>query len=258
MTRYYSEKIDVMSKIYICLSTIITVFVISSCTRPKKNIIRKYLPSENIFTESTFILNEKDTILDGEVILYDLDSNKIGSGNYVKGKLQGIFTFYFLNKNIKEIRYYDDGIIVGDRIYNFENGKIRKYIFHDDKGEVAFIVRFTEKGNLESYEGHSLVNIEYSGKKELGDLKIGDTLSYDYLLAEVPLAKNYLTIKLLDFDNSKIYRNQNERSNFRIKMKEVIAKKGKNSIRAVLKHEFNDSLKNKILDSIRFDFTVKS
>ncbi|WP_347067849.1 hypothetical protein [Flavobacterium sp. WV_118_3] len=235
----------------------IILFGIFSCAKNKENIIRKFSFNDGILSEYEYVIKDGDTILHGKVNLFDINGNEIGNGIYKNGKLNGEYITYFKNGKFREIRHYENDTIVGDRIYNFENGKIRKYIYHDKKGEVAFIVRFDEKGNVQSYEGHPLVDIEYFGVKDLNSLKIGDTLKYGYILANIPTAKSSLRIKLLDFDNSITLRRIDSKRRNTIKVQELVVKKGKNSIRAILKNEFNDSLKTSIVDSLRFDFLVE-
>jgi len=246
-----------MFKKYIGFLLCITVFFGSCKTENKENnVFTKKFPEENKIVQYSYILRGIDTVIQGKFIVYNKNKQKLAIGNYYNDKLSGKYTNYFSNGNISQIKYYDKDIIVGDRIFNYADGEVRKYVFHDYKSDPVFIVRFDKNGNVKSYEGKPLLDLKYLGKIDLDSLKTGDKLKYAFVLADVPTAKKTLNIQLLGYDNSKINRVIGARNKSEIEVEERIVKKGKNSVKAILKFTFNDSLRTTITDSIKFDYFV--
>ncbi|OMQ10976.1 hypothetical protein BXU01_11605 [[Flexibacter] sp. ATCC 35103] len=135
---------------------------------------------------------------------------------------------------------------------------------YDDFGILDFLIRYDKLGNIKSYEGLPLIEIhqykianpeEFKTKIEQ-HLKVGDTLKQQYLIANIPNAKRSLKIENLDIDNTKAKRTFKKTSQTGIEVKELLIKKGINTIRAVVKYEFNDKDKTVINDTISFKIQV--
>lgn len=242
--------------VFLIISSCLILF---SCQKNDKQAkLIKYYPKENKIVEFSYLLKGNDTIIDGEVTYYSKDRKIIlGKAYYKNGLLNGRYTGYYTDGKIKQIVNYRNDTIVGDRVYNYSDGNIERYILHDDSGRVAFIVKFDNNGNVIKRQGFPLVDVENIGKKTLDSLKLGDSLKYSYYLANIPTSKCSFIIKSLNFDDKKNQRRISSRKNCRITVDEKVNRVGKNSIIAKLKFEFSDSNKTIIVDSLRFDYYVK-
>jgi len=165
---------------------------------------------------------------------------------------------------IESIFYRKNSKITQQNIDNHPSGKIMRYTLYDDFGMSAFIIRFDEKGNVESYKGYPLMetyqykiaNKDHFKIKVNQILKVGDTLKYKYLIANITNAKRSFKIENLDVDNSKVKRTFTPVPPVAIDVKEVLTKKGNNRISAIVKYEFNDKEKTVIKDTISFEVNV--
>ncbi|MDA6072186.1 hypothetical protein NJT12_21390 [Flavobacterium sp. AC] len=61
-------------------------------------------------------------------------------------------------------------------------------------------------------------------------MKVGDTVKYHYLVANVPYAKRNFKIENTDADNTKVKRTLKKTSQIGIDVKEVLIKSGINTI----------------------------
>ncbi|UMY66249.1 toxin-antitoxin system YwqK family antitoxin [Flavobacterium sp. HJ-32-4] len=238
---------------------ILACLTASSCQRNEDNpkLIKSY-PKENKIAEFGYLLKGNDTIIDGEAVYYSLDKKTIlGRAFYKNGLLNGIYTGYYGNGKIEQIVNYRNDTIIGDRIHNYTNGSIERYILYDESGRAAFLIKFDSKGNVIDYQGHPIVDVENVGLKKLDSLEIGDSLKYSYYLANIPASKYLFTVRSLRSDKSKNHREISSRKQCRITVKEKILVRGENSIIAKVKFEFSDLNKTTISDSLRFDYYVR-
>ena len=133
----------------------------------------------------------------------------------------------------------------------------------DDLGKTAFVIYFDQKG-VTKYDGYFQIETyqyKYANKskfinKEVQNLKVGDTLKYSYIVANIPNAKCGFTLENVSIDNAKVKRITKKIEPCQIDVKEVLTKKGKNTIRSIVKYEFNDNLTPIINDTISFDVEV--
>ncbi|KQB38377.1 hypothetical protein [Flavobacterium aquidurense] len=153
---------------------------------------------------------------------------------------------------------------IEEKIENFPSGKIMRYTSYDDSGKQAYTILFDEKGNIENFKGLPLRETyqnKMAEKRRLKqtvnqNLKVGDTLKYHYLIANIPNSKRNFKIENIGVDNTKAKRTLQKVSKTGIDVKEVLTKKGINTIKAVLTYEFNDKEKNSYTYTEIFEIIV--
>ena len=229
------------------------LIIIYSC-QEKKNLLVKQFKDSGDRGEFEYIINKGDTILDGNFVIYDDENKKISTGKYFNGEPKGKQYFFYSNGNIESIHYRKNKKIYEESVYYHESGKLRKYVLYDDFGESVFIIRFDSKENVINYEGLPLIELYHLREKKYKKYKIGDTLQYKLIIAEIPKSTKKVKIELKNFDNSKLKRELTKIEPVGMEVKELILKKGMNQIKATVEFEFNDIKKTKIEDSILIDF----
>ncbi|MEO8235527.1 MAG: hypothetical protein ABI549_08955 [Flavobacterium sp.] len=222
-------------------------------------------PEDKQVAYSEYIINEeKDTILEGNSTVYNYDGIKISSGTYKKGEIVGKTTFYYDNGNIKSINNRDNNQLDIDIVYYYRNGKVERYSMFDELENLAFFIKFDEQGNPKNYKGNCVIEryqykIKYAEEfktKINQHLKVGDTLKYKYIVANIPYTKRSFKIENLSVDNSKVKRIIKKRQPIYIDVQEVLTKKGINRIRATAQYEFNDTKETVIKYTTFFDVNV--
>jgi antitoxin component YwqK of YwqJK toxin-antitoxin module len=211
-----------------------------------------------------YVIREGDTIIHGKSIYYNRKGNKTNQNNWVNGKINGKSISYYENGNVESITYMKSSEIRIEALWNYSDGSIERYVMYDDIGEPAFIIFFDKQGNVKNYDGLPLIETfqykiahkEQFKIKTNQHLKIGDTLKYKYLIANIPKAHRNFKIKLLDSDNSKIKRIITKNPPLEINVNEIITKKGINSIQAIVEYRIDDKYKTIINDTISFDVVV--
>lgn len=178
-----------------------------------------------------------------------------------------VLSFYFNDDKA----YFDDKLVhnsekenevVEERIDNFPSGKIMRYTSYADSGKQAFTILFDEKGNVENFKGQALIETyqnKIANKRRLKEdvnqsLKVGDTLKHHYLIANIPNAKR--TLKIENIGNTKVKRILKKTSQTGIEVKEVLIKKGINTIETVVNYIFNDKEKTSITYTESFEVEV--
>jgi len=228
-----------------------------------KYILKEYNPSGQLLGTNEYILRNGDTVLQGKFVNYNDKGVKISEGQFVENEPYGE-CIYYNEKGDKQVVHFrkNSSVTLESTFYN-PKGFIEKYILYDDLGDPAFIISFDEKGATK-YDGHFQVEIyQYkyanSRKFNINDrqyLKVGDTLKYSYLIANIPNAKRSFVIENLDIDNSKAKRILKRVPPAQIDIKEVLTQKGKNTIRSIVKYEFDDNSTPTFTDTLLFDVNV--
>ncbi|NHM06554.1 hypothetical protein G4D82_04920 [Flavobacterium sp. CYK-4] len=226
--------------------------------------IKRYDRSSNETYVMQYIIKDNDTIVHGTSVSYDKKGNKIVEGQFVNNKPFGKWVYYFNNGNIKAIHYRLNKKSNAESIWNYSNGKIERYVLYDEFEKPVFIIRYDEAGNVKSYEGLPLIEIyqfKIARKEKFKInidqyLKVGDTLKYQYLLANLPNSKRNFKIERIGCSNLYIKRILTNNPPSIITVKEVVNKKGINTIRAVVQYKFSDIEKTVINDTISFDIEV--
>jgi len=260
MNKKYIIAIIVTSIIILLGSTILFLYN----KKEKIFYLKSYYPDKKVTDISQYIIRNGDTILEGKFTQYNQKGNKIAEGNFVNGHIKGKSIYYFDNGNIESIHYRKNGKVTEESTYNYPNGKVRKYAMHDDFGILDFLITYDESGNIKNYQGLPLIEIyqyKIANRKQFKIktnqvLKVGDTLKYHYLIANIPTAKRSFKIENLDVDNSKVKRVFTQIPPTGINVKEVLTQKGTNTIRAIFKYEFHDKEKTIINDTISFSVNV--
>jgi hypothetical protein len=252
-------------KINNLIKSIFIIFVVTiSCKEENVNkTIRVDKPQKNEYVLLNYRINGIDTVLHGKYQLFK--NNKLKEDrNYVLGKPYGTFKQYFENGKIEVEGFALNNNVIAEEIWNYPSGEKERYILYDDLGKSIFIVKFDKKGNLISHNGYPLIETlqyKYANKtkfniKEEQYLKIGDTLKYSYLVANIPNAKRSFTIENLSIDNAKVKRITKKIEPCQLDVKEVLTKKGKNTIRSIVRYEFNDNVTPVFTDTLSFDVEV--
>lgn len=268
--RLDKKKRKIMTKkVRIILLVVVVIFVGFIATYfytkdEKVNTIKTYNSETKVTNLLHYVIREGDTIIHGKSIYYNQKGDKINQNNWVNGKIKGESISYYENGNIESITYMKSSEIRIEAIWNYSNGNIERYIMYDDIGDPAFIMFFDEQGNVKNYDGLPLIETfqyKIAHKKQFKIktnqyLKIGDTLKYKYLIANIPKAHRNFKIKLLDSGNKKIKRIITKIPPIEINVNEILTKKGVNTFRATVEYKFDDKYKTVINDTISFDVEV--
>ena len=79
---------------------------------------------------------------------------------------------------------------------------------------------------------------------------------HQYIVANIPNAKRSFNIENISIDKAKVKRTITQKPPTTIEVKEILIKKGKNPIRAVVKYEFKDKIIPAIKDTVSFNVEV--
>nr|WP_315225104.1 hypothetical protein [uncultured Flavobacterium sp.] len=255
------------NKIVVALIVLIIIFlsVMFFCLKDEnKQVLKEYDSRTGETSQYEYFLKNGDTVLEGKYTQYDKEGKKIAEGNYINNHLKGKFITYFENANIKAIHYVLKGKLNAESIEYYSNGKIKRYVMFDPLGLEAFIARYDEIGLIKNYDGYPLMEIyqyKFANKKQFGItvdqfLKNGDTLKYNYIVANIPNTKRSFKIENLGLDNTIIKRIEKKLSPTEVEIKEVLIKKGINTIRATIQYKFNDKATTVVNDTITFQVEV--
>jgi hypothetical protein len=253
------------NKIIITIILLIGLIAIYYYFKDEKiEVLKEYSSSGKLIGTNEYYLRKGDTILHGKFINYNKDGIKIAEGNFVNGHIKGKCLYYYDDGELESICHRKDSKITEEITEFYPNGKVKRYIMFDPFGLEAFIVRFDDQGIMKNYEGYSIMEIyqypiahkERFNIKEEQYLKVGDTLKHSYLVANIPNAKRSFTIENVGIDNAKVKRITKKNEPCQIDVKEVLTKKGKNTIRSIVKYEFNDKVTPVFTDTLSFDVDV--
>ncbi|MCL9807724.1 hypothetical protein NAT51_19565 [Flavobacterium amniphilum] len=222
----------------------------------KVYIYKEYSPSGKLIGINEYVIRDGNPIQNGKFLKFNEKGIKIAEGNFVNNEPNGKYLYYFDDGKIESIQFKKNGKITEESTFYNSNGLIRKYIFYNDLGEPYFIIDFDEKG-IKGYQGPTIKEIYQNNIKNDQQLKVGDVLKYTYIVANIPNTKRSLKIENLGIDNSKTKRTIKHVPSTRIDVEEVLTKKGKNTIRAVVRYEFNDKIILAENDTITFDVNVR-
>ncbi len=251
--------------IFIVLTILIFGVIIALCFfESKKNyVLKEYSPSGKLIGTNEYILRNGDTIMQGKFVNYNEKGIKISEGQFTENEPNGICSYYYDNGKIKSVYYRKSSkILLESTFYNL-NGLLEKYAMYDEFGKEAFIINFDEKGATK-YNGYlqlETYQYKFSHKKQFNikedqNLKVGDKLKYSYLVANIPNAKCSFKIENISIDNSKAKRTLKHVPPTRIDVEEVLTKKGKNTIRSIVRYEFKDKVTPVFIDTLSFDVNV--
>lgn len=216
---------------------------------------KQYSPSGKLIGTNEYVIRNGNIILQGKFVKYNENGIKIGEGKFLNNEPNGRSIYYFDNGKIESVHYKKDSKITEESTFYNSKGLIRKYIFYNDLGEPYFIIDFDEIG-VREYHGPTIKEIYQYNIKNDQHLKVGDVLKYSYIVANIPNTKRTFKIENIGTDNSKVKRTIKKGPSTRIDAEEILVKKGKNTIRAVVRYEFNDKITQAENDTIIFDVNV--
>lgn len=226
--------------------------------------LRDYDPKLGIVSISNYVIRNGDTIFHGNFSKYNKKGIKVAEGNFTNGHLQGKCIYYYDNGKIESIEYRKKGEINEECFFYNPNGLIEKYVIYDDFGKPSFIISFDEKG-VKKYTGYPMLEVyqyRFTHQKQYNIknkqiLKVGDTLKYKYLIANIPTAKRTLKIQNISIGETKVKRIITKKPPVGIDVAEIIIKKGINKIRAIVKYDFHDKITPTLNDTVSFEVEVQ-
>jgi hypothetical protein len=225
--------------------------------------LKQYYPDTKQTDMSEYVIRNGDTIFQGKFINYNEKGIKIAEGQFIDNEPNGICSYYYDSGKIESVHYRKNSKIIEESFFYNPNGLLEKYAIYDDFGKSSFIISFDEKG-VKKYTGYPMLEVyqyKFTHKKQYNIkteqvLKVGDTLKYKYLVANIPNAKRSLKIENISLDNTIVKRIITKKPPVGIDVKEIIIKKGINTIRAIVKYEFEDKITPTFNDTISFKVEV--
>lgn len=243
---------------------LVVIIVLYFFKNEKVYTLKEYNPSGKLISTNEYMLRNGDTIMHGKFVNYNEKGIKISEGQFVNGHINGKCSYYYDNGKIEAIYYRKNKDIILESTFYNSNGLLEKYVMYDEFGKEAFIIRFDEKGATR-YDGYFQIETyqyKFSHKKQFDikedqHLKVGDNLKYNYILANIPNTKRSFIIENLSVDNSKVKRTLKHIEPCQWDAEEVLTKKGKNTIRSIVKYEFKDKVTPVFIDTLSFDVEVE-
>jgi len=224
--------------------------------------LKKYNTEGQLLRTNEYVIRNGDTIFHGKFVSYNEKGIKISEGKFVDNEPNGNCFYYYGNGKLESVFYRKNSEINLECTYYDQNGLKNKYIMCDSLGKTAFIIKFTNKV-VKMYDGYSIwpigqYKIENKKLREIkaGTLKIGDTIRYNYLVANIPYAKRTFKIETVGADNSKAKRIIKSKLPTEIIVEEVLTKKGLNRIQIVAQYDFEDKITPKLNKIVSFDVNV--
>ncbi|OXA92510.1 toxin-antitoxin system YwqK family antitoxin [Flavobacterium hercynium] len=225
--------------------------------------LKKYNAEGQLLRTNEYVLRNGDTIFHGKFTRYNEKGIKISEGKFVDNEPNGNCFYYYDNGKLESVFYRKNSEINLECTYYNQNGLMDKYIMCDSLGKTAFIIKFNDKV-VKMYDGYSiwpidqykLVNNKQYGIKTVDILKIGDTIRYNYLVANIPYAKRTFKIETVGADNSKAKRIIKSKLPTEIIVEEVLTKKGLNRIQIVAQYQFEDKVTPTLNKVVSFDVYV--
>lgn len=224
---------------------------------------KEYNSTGQLIGVNEYVIRNNDTILHGKFERYNDRGIIISKGQFLEGHVYGKCSYYYNNGKIEELHFRKNKDITLESTFYNPKGFIEKYIVYDYLGNYFFTIYFDEKG-VTKYDGYFQIETyqyKYANKARFNitedqNLKVGDTLKYSYIVANIPNAKRSFTIENVGVDNAKVKRITKKIEPCQLDVKEVLTKKGKNTIRSIVKYEFNDKVTPVFTDTLSFEVNV--
>ena len=201
-----------------------------------------------VYNKSKYLIlkcNYKNNKVDGLVYTYNENGILKRISNNLNGYKEGKSTFYYENGTINSIETYRKGTIFGNSIYYYQNEQIDSYILWDSLGRARFKIKFDKAGRIDKTEGKA-VNCFLDTDK----IKEGGKFKMDCLLADIPNATR--KIKFIYSDSSLGERKIQTTSVNYLKVEELKYKKGKNVLYVIVEYQFNQKYFNQVLKDTAF------
>ena len=247
--------------IFILLGILTLLIKINFINDQKVYTLNEYGPNGKLIGTNEYILRDGDTVMNGKFVNYNEKGIKVSEGKFINNEPYGVCSYYDDNGKIEAIYFRKNSKINLECKYYNKKGLLEKYIMCDDLGKTAFVIHFDEKG-VTKYDGHFQIETyqyNYANKAKFNIakdqyLRVGDTLNYSYLVANIPNAKRSFTIENLSDSHSK--RTTKKTEPCQIDVKEVLTKKGKNTIRSIVTYKFDDGITPVFKDTLSFDVNL--
>ncbi|MFY7665812.1 hypothetical protein [Flavobacterium sp.] len=252
-------------KVIIALILLIGFIVVYFFFKDEKvSLLKEYSPSGKLIGTNEYVIRSGDTIMHGKFVNYNERGVRISEGQFIDNEPFGVCSYYDEEGKIEAVFFRKNSKINLECKYYNQTGLIEKYIMCDDFGRTAFTICFDAKGvtkyngylQIETYQ-YKFANKAKFNFNEDQNLKIGDTLIYRYIVANIPNAKRTFTIENVGSDNLKVKRFIKKVEPCQIDVKEILTKKGKNTIRSIVKYEFYDKVTPVLIDTLTFEVDVK-
>jgi hypothetical protein len=187
---------------------ILSLFLFSECNNNHK-LKFSYDIEENQDGNITNIIQKKNHLKNGQMFSYE---NEVLTHifHFKNDKPNGYWYYYNIDGKLIKKEYYEDGIVQGDNISYFENGKISSYLFYNQSGVPVMNKTYdsaTEKVNTFLDCDHSILNL-FNHPNEFNK---GDTLEGEIFIIRPPeLTKFKISVCLTKkerydlFDNNDI------------------------------------------------------
>jgi hypothetical protein len=254
-----------MKKKYLLISAIIIGLVVLHFYFKQEKVytLKEYSPSGSLTGISDYVIRNGDTIFHGKFINYSEKGIKIAEGKFINNEPNGICSYYYDSGKIESVHYRKNSKITEESFFYNPNGLLEKYAIYDDFGKSSFIINFDEKG-VQKYTGYPMLEVyqyRFTHQKQYNIknkqiLKVGDTLKYKYLIANIPTAKRTLKIQNISIGEAKVKRIITRKPPVGIDVAEIIIKKGINKIRAIVKYDFYDKITPALNDTVSFEIEV--
>lgn len=237
--------------------------LISFLNNDRIGIMENINPDTGLKETYEYLIRNGDTVLNGRFADYNKSGIKIAEGNYINNEIVGIYTHYYDDGTIQTQQFKENSKKTIEGIWYNPKGQVETYTMYDEYGKPCFLMKHMDK-KVVLYKGYPLLEIyqykirhkEKFNIKTEQYLKIGDKLKYSYLIANIPNAIRSLKIENLNVDNSKVTRTLKHVKPCQWHVEEILTKKGKNTIRSIVKYEFKDKITPVLTDTVSFDVIV--
>lgn len=226
-------------------------------------MLKEYNQQGRLLGTNEYVIRNGDTIMHGKFVNYNDKGIKISEGQFFEDEPHGECIYYTEDGKKEVVQYRKNSTITLESTFYNSKGYIEKYVVYDDIGHSSFIIKYDEKGVIR-YDGYPQIEVyqykftnkaKFNIKKEQ-NLKVGDTLKYSYIVANIPNTIRSFQIENLKVPGSEVVRILKNVPPAQIDVKEVLMKKGKNTIRSIVKYEFKDKITPVFTDTISFDINV--
>jgi hypothetical protein len=225
--------------------------------------LNEYSPDGKIIGINEYVIRNGDTIFHGKFINYNEKGIIVSEGQFIDNEPNGICSYYYDDGKIESTHYRENSKITLESTFYDTIGLINKYVMYNDFGKSCFIISYDEKG-VREYRGYPILEVyqyKFTHKKQYNIkteqlLRVGDTLKYQYLLANLPNTKRSFKVENMSIDDRDIKRTTKHNAPTRVNVEEILIKKGTNTIRAIVKYEFVDKITPVFNDTLTFDVNV--
>ncbi|MCV9931437.1 hypothetical protein OIU80_04020 [Flavobacterium sp. LS1R47] len=244
--------------------TLFGVLLFHFCFKDDRvHTLKQYFPDTKTTDISEYIIRNGDTIFEGKYSRYNKKGIKIAEGQFIDNEPNGICSYYYDDGKIESTHYKENSKITLESTFYDTIGLINKYVMYNDFGKSCFIISYDEKG-VREYRGYPILEVyqyKFTHKKQYNIkteqlLRVGDTLKYQYLLANLPNTKRSFKVENMSIDDRDIKRTTKHNAPTRVNVEEILIKKGTNTIRAIVKYEFVDKITPVFNDTLTFDVNV--